>query len=78
MAESLGRRIPLLPLARPGRPEEVADLVLFLCSDRSSYMTGGLYAIDGGAGVGSRSTAPIVDEDVRYDWVTGRVRPGAS
>jgi hypothetical protein len=31
--------------------------------------------VDGGANVGSRATpGPVVDEDVRYDWVTGRAR----
>jgi NAD(P)-dependent dehydrogenase (short-subunit alcohol dehydrogenase family) len=74
MAESLGRRIPALPLARPGEPDEVAQLVLWLCSDGSSYVAGAVYSIDGGAGVGGRAGAAIVDEDVRYDWVTGRDR----
>jgi NAD(P)-dependent dehydrogenase (short-subunit alcohol dehydrogenase family) len=74
MADSLGRRIPALPLARPGKPGEVAQLVLWLCSDGSSYITGGVYPVDGGAGVGGRAGAPIVDEDIRYDWVTGRDR----
>ena len=74
MAESLARRIPNLPLARPGEPEEVVNAVLWLCSDAASYVTGTILHVDGGTGVGSRAGAPIVDDDVRYDWVTGRQR----
>ncbi|MGD8376168.1 MAG: glucose 1-dehydrogenase [Acidobacteriota bacterium] len=36
------------PLGRVGRPEEVAELVLFLASDASAWMTGGTLPIDGG------------------------------
>ena len=37
-----------IPLKRFGRAEEVAEPVVFLCSDRASFITGAAYAIDGG------------------------------
>ena len=37
-----------IPLARPGRPEEVAAVALFLASDDASYITGSSYFVDGG------------------------------
>lgn len=36
------------PLGRPGKPEEVASLILYLASDRASWMTGETIPIDGG------------------------------
>jgi len=74
MAERLAARIPNLPLARAGRPEEVAALVLFLASDAATYISGAVINIDGASSAGSRFSGVVVDDDVRYDWVTGRRR----
>jgi acetoacetyl-CoA reductase/3-oxoacyl-[acyl-carrier protein] reductase len=37
-----------IPLGRLGQPEEVARVVHFLCADASSYITGQLWAVNGG------------------------------
>lgn len=52
-------RFAHLPLGRAGRPDEVAQLALFLASDESSYVAGGEFTIDGGSMAGP---AP------RYEW----------
>lgn len=36
------------PIRRPGQPEEVANMVLYLASDEAAWVTGGTYTIDGG------------------------------
>jgi 3-oxoacyl-(acyl-carrier-protein) reductase len=43
--ESIKKQIPL---ARLGRPDEVARVVHFLCADESSYITGQVFAVNGG------------------------------
>jgi len=41
-------RIDATPAKRVGEPWEVANLVVWLCSDEASYITGGYYPVDGG------------------------------
>ncbi|MBN1866401.1 3-oxoacyl-ACP reductase FabG [Candidatus Sumerlaeota bacterium] len=50
MTEDLPREaiLPRIPLGRLGRPEEVASVVEFLCSDAASYITGQVLAVNGG------------------------------
>ena len=38
------------PIGRPGKPEEVAELIAFLASDKAGWITGATYEIDGGRG----------------------------
>ncbi|WAH97565.1 SDR family NAD(P)-dependent oxidoreductase [Arthrobacter sp. MMS18-M83] len=74
--ENLLRRGGTVPLRRAGHPGEIADAAAFLLSDRSSYITGQLLYVDGGAsqvcsvrgtgGAGAWDTAPI------DDYVCGR------
>ncbi len=40
-----------MPTRRLGEPEDVANLAVFLASDKASWITGDTYVIDGGAGV---------------------------
>ncbi len=47
-AELRERMLKQVPLTRLGTPEDVANVVLFLCTDDSSYVTGQVISIDGG------------------------------
>ncbi|GHB71016.1 oxidoreductase [Streptomyces viridiviolaceus] len=47
-ADAGEREWPNVPLRRMGRPEEVAEMVLYLVSDASAYVTGAEFAVDGG------------------------------
>ncbi|WP_419918851.1 SDR family NAD(P)-dependent oxidoreductase [Candidatus Poriferisocius sp.] len=54
-ARHYGATVPLRRMAEFG---EVADLVIWLASDRASYCTGGDYAADGGLGAGKPAVVP--------------------
>lgn len=47
-SESRDMIISLHPMGRLGQPQEIASLVLFLCSDAASFITGAYYTDDGG------------------------------
>lgn len=43
------RILPMIPLGRLGKPEEVASVVGYLCSEGASYITGQVFSVNGGA-----------------------------
>jgi NAD(P)-dependent dehydrogenase (short-subunit alcohol dehydrogenase family) len=49
--DRVGRHSPSVPMKRGGRPEEVAEAVLWLCSDAASYITGVTIDVAGGRGL---------------------------
>jgi NAD(P)-dependent dehydrogenase (short-subunit alcohol dehydrogenase family) len=46
----------LQPVGRVGRPEDIADAVLYLASDASGFVTGTHIVVDGGITVGTRAS----------------------
>ncbi len=43
-----GKILPQIPVARLGKPEEVAGLIIYLCSEEAAFVTGANIAINGG------------------------------
>jgi NAD(P)-dependent dehydrogenase (short-subunit alcohol dehydrogenase family) len=50
-ADRVGRLSSSTPMRRGGKPEEVAETVLWLCSDAASYITGVTVDVAGGRGL---------------------------
>jgi 3-oxoacyl-[acyl-carrier protein] reductase len=46
--EQKKKLLELIPLGRLGEPDDVAKVILFLCSDESSYITGHIVSVNGG------------------------------
>ena len=62
--EIAGRRDEIVPLRRTGRPEDVADVVVFLLSDAARYVTGQLLLVDGGL---SASLLELIPRTIAQD-----------
>lgn len=65
--EVFDKFVNAVPMGRIGKPEEVAEVVAFLASDRASYMTGTIVEVDGGvtATTGFPDLAPYMAEMMR-------------
>ena len=48
LAELMEPAVQIAPMERMGLPEEVADAVLFLCSEKASFVQGHAMVVDGG------------------------------
>ncbi len=59
--------ISATPMGRRGTPEEVANVYLFLASDEASYVTGALYAVDGGITISKGPIGMMADKAMKKE-----------
>ncbi|MGE3783642.1 MAG: SDR family oxidoreductase, partial [Alphaproteobacteria bacterium] len=60
--ESVARRYQsAMPTGRYTTPEEIANMVLFLCSDLASNITGGQFVVDGGRTATGGAVTTVLD-----------------
>jgi NAD(P)-dependent dehydrogenase (short-subunit alcohol dehydrogenase family) len=51
-AERKAGLVSTVPLGRVGEPEEIANAIVFLCSDQASFISGHVLSVDGGKSAG--------------------------
>lgn len=49
--EAKEKMADMIPLKRIGKPEDIADMAVFLASDKADYITGQVFAVDGGMAI---------------------------
>lgn len=57
---ALKKRLKTIPMGRTGKLQEVADLCMFLSSERAEYITGAVIPVDGGSGIGAAGFASVL------------------
>jgi len=65
-SEYKNRYLSELPLGRMGTPEDISNMVLFLCSPKADWITGQLYLVDGGLMAGHYSFRGTHDYSLLY------------